>query len=433
MGCRQPWQAGEPRYNPFDEVGLLMRQEIDALMEAAGWDALLVVGPGEHNPAMVYLTGGAFLTRADLIKPRGGEATLFHWSMERDNAAKTGLKVKNLNDYRIDELLKQAGGDQLQATVERYRLMFSDLGITSGKVGLFGLMEAGDAFALFSGLQAALPGLELAGDLQGKVLLEAMATKDDSEVRRIRKMGQITAGVVSEAADFLTSHRAKDGMLVTADDQPLTIGEVKRRINLWLAEREAENPEETIFAQGYDAGVPHSVGDPQAVIRLGQPIVFDIFPCERGGGYFYDLTRTWCLGYATEEAWKLYEDVRSVYEQILAELKAGALCKAYQERTCELFEQRGHATLRSDPLTNNGYVHSLGHGVGLHIHERPFFRMSGTDDEALRPGAVFTVEPGLYYPEQGLGVRLENTFWVKPSGEMETLAEYPMDLVLPIK
>ena len=49
------------------------------------------------------------------------------------------------------------------------------------------------------------------------------------------------------------------------------------------------------------------------------------------------------------------------------------------------------------------------------------------------PGSIVTVEPGLYYPEKGMGVRLENTFWVRPDGEMEVLADYLLDLVLPVK
>jgi Xaa-Pro aminopeptidase len=46
---------------------------------------------------------------------------------------------------------------------------------------------------------------------------------------------------------------------------------------------------------------------------------------------------------------------------------------------------------------------------------------------------VVTIEPGLYYPDRGLGCRLEDTVWVRPDGAMEVLAEYPMDLVLPVR
>jgi Xaa-Pro aminopeptidase len=87
----------------------------------------------------------------------------------------------------------------------------------------------------------------------------------------------------------------------------------------------------------------------------------------------------------------------------------------------------------TDPQTQSGYVHGLGHGVGLYIHERPFFSKYSPERDRLNPGTVITVEPGLYYPEKGLGVRLEDTVWVRPDGQIEVLAEYPYDLVLPMK
>jgi len=208
---------------------------------------------------------------------------------------------------------------------------------------------------------------------------------------------------------------------------------VKTKINLWLTERGAENPEGTIFAIGRDAGVPHSAGAAKDVLRLGQSIVFDIFPCETGGGYFYDFTRTWCLGYAPDDVQALYDDVYSVYRQIMDELEAGKPCPEFQVRTCDLFEARGHPTIQRDPQTQQGYVHSLGHGLGLDVHERPWFRREVSPIDRLDPGSVVTIEPGLYYPERGMGARIEDTVWVRPDGGMEVLAGYPYDLVIPVK
>jgi Xaa-Pro aminopeptidase len=353
--------------------------------------------------------------------------------MERDEAARTGLTTRNLADYRFPDLLKQVDGNVLKATILRYRKMFSDLEITSGRVAIYGMADAGSSYAIFSGLQDVLPGLDIVGELDDSVLLWAMATKESAEVERIRKMGKITTQVVAQVADFLTSQRVRNDMLVDREGDPVTLGDVKGLINLWLMERGAENPEGTIFAIGRDAGVPHSAGNPDDMLRLGQTIIFDIFPCEAGGGYFYDFTRTWCLGYATDAAQSLYEDVHSVYQQIMGDLTVDGLCPEYQLRACQLFEERGHATIQSNPQTEEGYVHSLGHGVGLHIHERPWFRSNAVPADRLVPGSVVTIEPGLYYPERGLGVRLEDTVWVRPDGIMEILAEYPLDLVLPIK
>lgn len=409
-----------------------MKTDLDTLMQACQLDALLITGSAQHNPAMFYITGGVHMT-GDVIKIRGQTPVVFCNPMERDEAAKTGLPTRNLAEYRFQDLLKQAEGDQVKALARRYQQMFTDLGLTAGRVALYGKIEAGLAYAVFTALQQHMPELTLVGEVGDSVLLQAMMTKDAAEVERIRCMGQITTAVVGRVADFLASHPAPQGLLLQSDGQPLTIGEVKRRINLWLAEAGAENPEGVIFAIGRDAGVPHSTGNPADPLRLGQTIVFDIYPCEAGGGYFYDFTRTWCLGYAPDEALALYEDVRTVYQQILAELKPGAPFKDYQQRACELFEARGHPTVKTDPQTQQGYVHSLGHGLGLHVHERPASGVAAAEADRLQPGVVFTVEPGLYYPERGLGVRLEDTLWARPDGRFEILAEFPLDLVLPLK
>jgi Xaa-Pro aminopeptidase len=410
-----------------------MKTDLDTLMEANNIDALLVTGPAQHNPAMYYFTGGWHISQGDLIKQRGQAPVLFYNSMERDEAAKTGLQTKDLGDYRLRDLLKENNGNMVMATAARYQKMLEELGISTGRVALFGKAEAGAAYAVFSSLEKAMPGLSMVGQLDDSLLMQAMATKDEDEIARIRHMGQVTTAVVGQVADFLTSQRVKDQVLVKADGGALTIGDVKSRINLWLAERGAENPEGTIFAIGRDAGVPHSSGTSGDALRLGQTIVFDIFPCEAGGGYFYDFTRTWCLGYAPDEALALYEDVYTVYREILDALEPGVYCPEYQRRACELFEARGHATIEKDPATQEGYVHSLGHGLGLNVHERPWFGRNANAEDRLDPGTVVTIEPGLYYPERGLGVRLEDTVWMRPDGKAEILGDFPLDLVLHMK
>ena len=410
-----------------------MKTDLDALMLEKGLDAILITGPAQHNPGMVYMTGGGHVSSADLIKKRGEEPVLFFNPMERDEAAKSGLKTKNLMDYNFTELLKQSDGDYQQAIAKRYQLMLTELGIDSGKLALYGRSEIGINYAIFSALQREMPGLNLVGEINNSVLMLARMTKDAAEIERIRKMGKITTQVVAEVADYITSQAVRDGIMVKSNGESLTIGDVKKRINLWLSERGAENPEDTIFAIGRDAGVPHSSGNPSDPLKLGQTIVFDIYPCEAGGGYFYDFTRTWCLGYAPDEVLSLYETVLSAYNQITSQLIVGKSFKDYQDLVCELFSAQGHPTIRENPQTQQGYVHSLGHGIGLNIHERPWSGINSDDSDCLVPGVVFTIEPGLYYPDKGMGVRLENSLWARPDGKMEVLADYPMDLVLPVK
>ena len=408
-----------------------MKADLDRLMEEQGLDALLITGPAQHNPPMVYFTGPIHMTGGDLIKKRGADPILFYYPMERDEAAKTGFITKNLAEYRFNELIKTTGGDMLNATVLLYEKMLLDYEVSSGRIAVYGKMDAGSSYAVFSGLNEKLPDLEILGQVGDSLILSAMATKDPDEVDRIRAMGIITISVVSKVADFLSSHKQKNSVLIKSNGDPLKVGDVKNNINLWLAEAGVENPEGTIFAIGRDAGVPHSSGNPNDILELGKTIIFDIFPAEAGGGYFFDFTRTWCLGYAPDQVMKLYEDVSKVYHQIMSEIQVNALCSQYQDRTCELFEEMGHPTIKSNPQTQEGYVHSLGHGVGLNIHEYPRISSNFKQDR-LSPGSVVTIEPGLYYPEKGMGVRLEDTVWVRPDGEMEILAPYPYDLVIPV-
>lgn len=410
-----------------------MKTDLDALMLETGLDALLVTGSGAHNPSLAYFTGPAHLTSADLLKKHGEPPVLFCHSMEREEAARTGLQTKCVDDYRPLDLLDQAGGDSARQRALLLRLMFAEYGVR-GRLAVTGRMDLGLGFAALQHLVVLAPEVEILGAFdESDVINRARATKDEAEVERIRQMGKVTVNVVADVANFLTAHRARQGVLVNQHDEVLTIGEVKRRINLWLAMRGADNPEGTIFALGRDAGVPHSVGDDRAPVEIGKAIVFDIFPCESGGGYFYDLTRTWCLGFAPDDVQRAYEDVRAVQEEMVAGLRGGTPFREYQRRTCQAFEGRGHPTILGTPGTTQGYVHSLGHGVGLYVHERPISRDTDENVDLLLPGAVVTVEPGLYYPDQGFGVRIEDTIWIRPDGSPEVLAEFPRDLVLKVQ
>jgi Xaa-Pro aminopeptidase len=123
-----------------------------------------------------------------------------------------------------------------------------------------------------------------------------------------------------------------------------------------------------------------------------------------------------------------------VYEEVVENLDLNAGFKVYQKLACDEFHKGGHPTpMHCEGVLEKGYVHSLGHGVGLNIHERPSSRHTATDDNVLRAGVVVTIEPGLYYPEQGLGARIEDTYWLRPDGTFVRLAEYPYDFVLPME
>lgn len=401
-----------------------MKSDLDILMKDRNLDAILVLGDAEHNPSMTYLVGGGHVSHAVLIKKRDEEPLLFCNAMEREEAAKSGLKTVPLRLSPITEF------------IDKHTELFRSYGVLSGRVGVYGKTDLSQALLLLDRLRNAFPDVTFLGEASGdSIISRAMETKDENEVTRIRKMGKVTVEVVGMVADYLTSREVRDDeVLLKEDGTPLTIRDVKGQISLWLAERGAVEVEGCIFAIGRDAGIPHSMGNPDDVLRLGKTIMFDIFPGEAGGGYFYDFTRTWSLGYATPEAQKLYDEVKSVYDQIIENIDLNARFKEYQKLVSDEFNKNGHQTpIHTNGVFTDGYVHSLGHGLGLNVHERPSSRHTDSDDNILKPGVVVTIEPGLYYPEEGIGVRIEDSYWMRPDGQFERLAEYPYDFVLEMK
>jgi len=412
-----------------------MKSDIDALMKARNVDAIIVLGDAKHNPPMYYFVGGGHVSGAMLLKKRGETPILFYYDMERDEAAKSGLQTRSFSEFGWQDLIKQSDGDMVRAGGLRLQKILTEYGQTSGRIAVYGKVEFSQVFGVMSKAMELMPEIQFIGESgMDSILLQAMETKEDVEVARIRQMGAVTTTVVGMVKDYLTACDVReDEVLLKEDGHPLTIGDVKAKIALWLAERGAVDTEGLIFAIGRDAGIPHSAGTPEDLITLGKTIVFDIYPAEKGGGYFYDFTRTWSLGYAAPEAQAYFDQVREIYNKVVENLDLNASFVDYQRMTCEYFEAKGHKTQLNTNSPLDGYVHSLGHGVGLNIHERPWAALTSGENNILKPGVVITIEPGLYYPDKGMGFRIEDTYWVRPDGKMEVLAEFPYDFVLPMK
>lgn len=408
--------------------GVQVKRDLDRLMSERELDAAVVTGGVSNNPAMYYMTNGAHLSGGILIKKRGEEPVLLCHAMERDEAAKSGLRTISLAEYDLRQLL-QEHKDHLKATVKQYEQIFADLGV-SGRVAFYGVNEQGESYALLRALDEALPDLTVVGEFDKDLFTIARETKEPDEIERLRRVGEMTATIMGEVIDFMRDHAVQDETLVKSDGSPLTVGDVKKFARSRLFLYGLEDPEGMIFAIGADAGVPHSQGEADDPIRLGQSIVYDFYPREMGGGYFHDMTRTFCLGYAPPEVQKAYEQVFECFNAVMDALKPNTPTRDYEELTCDVFECQGHNTPRQDSQKQEGYVHSLGHGVGLRIHEAPGFGLSPANNYVLQPGAVFTVEPGVYYPERGFGVRIEDTVYLDENGEFHSLTDFPKDLVI---
>jgi Xaa-Pro aminopeptidase len=327
--------------------------------------------------------------------------------------------------------LRKHEGNYLAADVDYLTAVINDTGLR-GRIGVYGKMDAGEAMGLLNQVQDRLSGVELVGEYYDTVFAEARATKDDREIREMQEAGRLTSLVVGECQEFIQSHRTRGNLVIKADGESLTIGDVKAFTRSRVFHHGMHEDHGHIFAQGRDAGVPHNSGTLDMPLRLGEPIVFDIFP-QMASGYFHDMTRTWSLGYATDEVLLTYEQVKQIFDRIMAAAAVGIPCRDFQQMTLDYFESLGHPTMRTHPGGHEGYVHSLGHGVGLDVHEAPNLSVATGNHTLLAPGHVVSVEPGLYYPERGIGMRVEDSIGFLEDGSKVNLTSYPYDLIVPMK
>jgi Xaa-Pro aminopeptidase len=139
------------------------------------------------------------------------------------------------------------------------------------------------------------------------------------------------------------------------------------------------------------------------------------------------MTRTFVVGDVPDEVAEWHRLAKQALDLATASIRPGVTGKSVFDGVCEIFEGAGYPTQRTkgegEPL-ENGFFHSLGHGVGLEVHEQPMLGLTGHDE--LVPGDVLAIEPGLYRAGYG-GCRLEDLVLVTDDGA-ETLTRFPYDL-----
>jgi Xaa-Pro aminopeptidase len=160
-------------------------------------------------------------------------------------------------------------------------------------------------------------------------------------------------------------------------------------------------PFPSIVASGPRSALPHARSTSRRV-ENGDFLLLD-FGAETNG-YCADVTRTFVMGRAGSEQRAIYDVVRAANESAASRVKAGMTGRDADAIARDYIEQRGYGDL---------FGHSLGHGLGLEVHEAP--RLARTADGALAEGAVVTIEPGIYRPGWG-GVRIEDDVFLGPNG-----------------
>lgn len=382
-----------------------MLADLSHLMRDRGIGAVIVPMHEAMHPSFRWLSRGAKITRGYAVKVGDRDPLLVTYPMERGEAAATGLDVRLAHEFDYDRIFRGAP-NATAGYAELFTNILRELG-AEGSVAFFGNAPLPLYLGLATAMEAHGWQVHYAG---GEDLIQlARKRKEPWEIEAIRSVGERTEQVVDGVRALLREGRPG-----------LTLGDLKIFVSSKIARLGMVEDHETILSQGRDAGVPHSRGDASALVRPSVPIVLDIFPADKSSGYFFDLTRTLCIGPIPDELQRIHAHVLEAFTRARDAMRPGTPASSYQAMVCDFFERKGYPTLRTNPRTLEGYVHSLGHGVGLDIHEKPSFALHPSNRDLIEPGDIVTIEPGLYFPERELGVRIEDTFVVRDTG-VETL------------
>ncbi|MBR4068956.1 MAG: aminopeptidase P family protein [Clostridia bacterium] len=251
----------------------------------------------------------------------------------------------------------------------------------------------------FELLKKNVPGMEwksLAGAPQ-----KLRQVKDEGELALVREACRITGDAFERMLGCITEGMTEKEIALKLEFDMLTHG----------ADGIAFS---TIVAAGANGSLPHAIPGGYR-IRKGDMITMDFGA--KCGGYCADMTRTFALGQPSDEMRRVYETVYEAQKRSQAAVMAGKCCEEIDSIARTYIDQNGY---------EGRFGHSLGHSLGVDIHENP--RLSQNCRDLLQVNQLVTVEPGIYLPGIG-GVRIENTVVVKEGG-CEALTLPTTDLII---
>ena len=250
-------------------------------------------------------------------------------------------------------------------------------------------------------------------------------SKNESEIEGVRRAQAAADAGMAAAAELLRTASVRDGVLVQ-DGEPLTSEAVRARIREVCAELGAPADEDIIVAAGPAGASGHEQGT--GPLPAGVPVIIDIWPRDERSGCFSDMTRTFVTGgEPAEDVVRWHALAQTALERVYERVKPGVTGRDLFGVACDVFEEAGEPTQRTKPEGEtllDGFFHSLGHGVGLEVHEEPSLGRTGADP--LVPGDVVAIEPGCYRNGYA-GVRLEDLVLVTEDG-FERLTDFRYDL-----
>jgi Xaa-Pro aminopeptidase len=371
---------------------------------------IVIAGISEHDANLYYVTG--FLAPDPLayacVKD---EEYLIVSSMERVRAVKESRvsNVISLEDYDYSRRLKETNS-QDAAFAATLAAILKDIKIES--------FHTSENFPL--GIADRLRAKGIGAETAVLPIVERRMIKTPEEIELIREAQRVNEKAQARAQGLIRKATVSKDILYL-NDKPLTSERLQHEFDLVYA-KHGYDTTETIVAAGPEAADPHFTG--KGPLPANQLIVIDSFPHGKKSRYWADMTRTVLKGKPTKEMKEMYKLVLEAQEKALKAVRPGVSCKLIDDVVCDVFEKHGFGTTRTKART--GYIHSVGHGVGLDIHELP--KLSQTSTATLQPGMVVTVEPGLYLPDTG-AVRLEDIVVVTKNG-CENLTKFPKELII---
>jgi Xaa-Pro aminopeptidase len=378
--------------------------------------AVLIHGDTQRSPEMRHelplSVGDPFL----YLEIDGRRAVVTN-GLEVDRIAEAAPDVERIltDELGMDELIAQGLARDL---VERevYVRAVKRLGIGSAAV------PPDFPIALADRLRG--DGVELRPD--DDLFVERRRRKTEAELAGIRRAANAGLAGLEEAARALREADI-DGDVLRSGGEVLTAEAVRTRIREVCARMGAAAPDDIIVApmRPGDA-VGHESGS--GPLPAHAAIAVDIWPQDEASGCWADMTRTWVRGDVSDAIAELHRVVLESHERALAATRAGARGVDVYGAACDVIEAAGYPTQRTKKpgeTLRHGFFFSLGHGVGLEVHEAPALGRTGT--APLIAGDVVAIEPGIVDPERG-GMRVEDLVVVTDSG-YELLSERAYDLV----
>jgi len=343
----------------------------------------------------------------------GGRRIAVVWSVEGDRIAVVDptIEIVASETFPSDELIR-AGVDLYDIPPTLTVQIVESLGIRSAVVPSFFPLQHADA------LRGA--GIELVPDQ--RFFDDRRRRKTEHELDGIRRATRAGEAGMAAIADILARSEPGDGGRVV-NGEPLTC-ELLRATAMDVFSEHGCRGDDLIVAHGAQAADGHHTGSGR--VANDDHLVCDLFPYDVESACFSDMTRTFAVGALEPEIATWHEHTHEALELARGLVRAGVNGSELNRAVSDFYDGLGYPTSLTKPegtVLREGFNHSLGHGVGLNVHEAPFLGKTGHD---LVAGDVITLEPGLYRHGFG-GVRLEDIVLVTEDG-CETLSVYPYGL-----